>query len=94
MYAHMHTHVYTHTQCHSEAFRLAVQDFDMFAGIERNKIDVKNPLPTRCVPTYMCIKYESTIPLTAELELFLIIDTFLSHSFFSCKFMTLTTPTH
>ena len=53
MHAHMHTHVHTHTQCHSEAFRLAVQDFDMFAGIERNKIDVKNPLPTRFVPTYI-----------------------------------------
>ena len=60
-YAHTHTHTHTHTQCHSEAFRLAVQDFDMFAGIERNKIDVKNPLPTRFVPAYMCINYEQSL---------------------------------
>ena len=34
------------TQCHSEAFRLSVLDLD---GIERNKVDVKNPIPTRLV---------------------------------------------
>ena len=43
MHAHMNTYMYTrtHTHCHSEAFRLSVHDFDMFAGIERNEIDVK-----------------------------------------------------
>ena len=34
-------------QCHNEYFKVAVSDLDIFAGIERNKIDVKNPMPTR-----------------------------------------------
>lgn len=36
-------------QCHNELNRLPVNEFDVFAGIERSKIDVKNPLPSRCV---------------------------------------------
>lgn len=34
-------------QCHNEFFKVGVNDLDIFAGIERNKIDVKNPMPTR-----------------------------------------------
>ena len=34
-------------QLHHEMCRLAVSEFDVFAGIERSKIDIKNPLPTR-----------------------------------------------
>ena len=34
-------------QCHNEYFKVGVNDLDVFAGIETNKIDVKNPMPTR-----------------------------------------------
>ena len=34
-------------QCHNEFFKVSVTDLDIFAGIERNRIDVKNPMPTR-----------------------------------------------
>lgn len=40
-------------QCHHEHFKLAVLDFDVFAGIEGSKIDVKNPLPTRLVLSWV-----------------------------------------
>lgn len=43
----MWSHVFWSLQCHHEHFKLGVQDFDVFAGIEGSKIDVKNPLPTR-----------------------------------------------
>ena len=36
-------------QCQAEVTRIPVADFEVFAGIERSRIDVKNPMPTRYV---------------------------------------------
>ena len=40
---------FIHAQCHSELYRQPVSELDVFAGIERNKIDVKNPMPSKRV---------------------------------------------
>lgn len=36
-------------QCHNELYKLGLNEFDMFVGIQQSKVDVKNPMPTRSV---------------------------------------------
>ncbi len=37
----------SHTQCQAELNKIPLFDADLFNGIERRNIDVKNPLPTK-----------------------------------------------
>ena len=36
-------------QMHSELFKLSLNEFDIFVGIQQSRIDIKNPMPTRFV---------------------------------------------
>lgn len=40
---------FTLLQCHHELYKLGVNEFDIFVGIQQSRIDVKNPMPTRSV---------------------------------------------